>query len=160
MHDRLCYPSPMLKTTLGSTSSMANLVVTINKIKKMDIKKFSQTVGDLVGKNELQGAITLLHRFLKDSPKLDDVIMQSSQLSDIMRQIRNGVVSLEDANVTKNKIRMGILSLANEIEEIVLNDENLKNELVSKNESENKPFIQQIHYGNGDNVGGNKIINK
>ncbi|MBK8563570.1 MAG: hypothetical protein IPN76_09540 [Saprospiraceae bacterium] len=85
--------------------------------------------------------------------------MQSSQLSDIMRQIRNGVVSFEDANVTKNKIRMGILSLANEIEETVQNHEDLKNELAIKNESEYKPTIQQFHYGTGDNVGGNKITN-
>jgi len=128
------------------------------KNQKMDIKKISETVGKLVRKDELNSAIALLHRFLKDSPKLDDVIMQSSQLSDITRQIRNGVVSFEDANINKNKIRIGILSLVNEMEEVVMDNEDIKNELSNKRESEYMPSIQQIHYGTGDNVGGNKII--
>lgn len=116
-------------------------------------------IGDLVGKNELKSAIKLLHQRLKTSPKLDEVIVQSSRLSDLMKQIRNDTISFEDANITKNKIRMGILSLVSEIEELVLNDVELQQEFKEKMKEQPEPKTQQIHYGSGDNIAGNKTVN-
>lgn len=124
----------------------------------MNIQSFTEKVVELVGKDDLKSAISLLYQLLKNNPKLDDVIMQSSQLNDIMRQIRNGVVSFEDASITKNKIRMAILSLVSEIEENVLTRNELQDEINAKNETDYKSTNQLFHFGTGDNIGGNKII--
>lgn len=126
----------------------------------MDIKLFVEHIYDLVAKNELRNAIELLLKLLKNSPKLNDVILQSSRLTDIVQQIRNGEVTSENANVTKNQIRLGILSLASEIEECILSNKDLEEEIKQAKAENYSSFIQMIHHGSGDNVGGNKIVNK
>lgn len=122
----------------------------------MNAKKFNEKIGDLVGQDKLKEAISLLSQLLKGSPNLNDVIMQSSRLTDIMKQIRNNTVNYEDATITKNKIRMAVLSLADEIEETVNNNDSLNNEFESQ--SPFKININQSHSGTGDNIGGDKII--
>lgn len=125
----------------------------------MKVKMFNEKIGNLVGENKLDEAIELLSFLLKGSPKLNEVIMQSSRLTDLMRQIRNGTINFEDANITKNSIRMAILSLAEEIEEKITEDENLQKEFNNHSGKIATPKIIQNHSGSGDNVGGNKIIN-
>ncbi len=125
----------------------------------MKVKMFNEKIGDLVGENKLDEAIELLSFLLKGNPKLNDAIMQSSRLTDLMRQIRNGTINFEDANITKNNIRMAILSLAEEIEEKVTKDENLQKEFNHHSGKITTHKIIQNHSGSGDNVGGNKIIN-
>jgi len=59
----------------------------------------------------------MLHDLLKNSPKLDEAILQSAQHHDIMQQVRSGLVNNEQANLTKNQIRSSILALLKDMEE-------------------------------------------
>ena len=70
------------------------------------INSFVETIGDLIGKDELAKAIQLLCALLKNSPKLDEAILQSARYNDVIKQIRLGTVDFEQANITKNQIRM------------------------------------------------------
>lgn len=124
----------------------------------MNIQEFSETIGDLVGKDKLKEAISLLHQLLKDSPQLDEVILQSARFTDLMKQIRSGTISLEDSTITKNQIRIAILSLVEEIKENVLASPVLQKEMNNKTQTNHLTSIQQNHYGQGDNIGGDKII--
>ncbi len=53
---------------------------------------------------------------LKHSPKLDEALLQSSRFQDITQQVRLNLVSLEEAQLTKNQIRWGMLELLRHIE--------------------------------------------
>jgi hypothetical protein len=77
---------------------------------------FLARIRELVADDRLDEAIRQLRQLLQNSPLLDDAIQQSGRLSDIQRQIRNGTVNHEDATLTKNQIRMGILGLLGDIE--------------------------------------------
>jgi predicted HTH transcriptional regulator len=81
------------------------------------IKSFVETIGELIGKDELALAIKNLYALLKDSPKLDEAILQSARYNDVIKQIRLGIVDFEQANITKNQIRYALLDLLRDIEE-------------------------------------------
>ncbi len=80
-------------------------------------KSFVEIIGDLIGKDELALAIRNLYALLKDSPKLDEAILQSARYNDVIKQIRLGTVDFEQANITKNQIRYALLDLLREIEQ-------------------------------------------
>jgi predicted HTH transcriptional regulator len=79
-------------------------------------KYFLDKINDLISKDELTSAIQLLHDLLKDSPILEEAIMQSVRYTDVTKQIRLGIVDYEQANVTKNQIRYALLDLLREID--------------------------------------------
>ena len=87
------------------------------------INFFVETIGDLIGKDELAKAIQLLYALLKESPQLDEAILQSARYNDVIKQIRLGTVDFEQANITKNQIRYALLVLVREIEEQELKSE-------------------------------------
>ncbi|NUQ22472.1 MAG: hypothetical protein HUU34_00850 [Saprospiraceae bacterium] len=118
----------------------------------MNINNFSEQIGDLIGKDDLQGAISLLSNLLKNSPKLDQVILQSARFNDIMSQIRMGIVNFEEADLTKNKIRFALLSLVGEIEEASRTSADVKGELDMIFEEVEKNQYTQNHSGQGDNI--------
>ena len=99
------------------------MILSLNKNKK--IKSMNEVL-EMVSKDDLNGAIHSLCLTLKKSPKLDEAIIQSARLTDIMRQIRLGVVDFQQANLTKNQIRFGILDLAREIELCIEENPKLK----------------------------------
>ncbi len=79
-------------------------------------KSFFAQITYLIGKDELGEAILILHNLLKDSPKLDEAIIQSARYNEVLKQIRLGTIELEQANITKNQIRSGLLNLVRAIE--------------------------------------------
>jgi hypothetical protein len=81
-----------------------------------------ENIRDRIASGELESAIRDLRTLLENSPLLGDALQQSGRLSDIQRQIRNGTVSHENATLTKNQIRMGILGLLTEIEAQTMTD--------------------------------------
>jgi hypothetical protein len=90
---------------------------------------------------------------------LDEAIVQSAQYNDVMRQIRMGVISPGDANISKNKIRKGILDLLVEMEDLVEKDEQIAREV----EKTIQASIQitnskNVITGGQINVGGNLTI--
>lgn len=135
----------------------------------MTIKDYSEHIGNLIGKDDLKTAIQELSKLLKNSPLLDEAIVQSARYSDIMKQIRLGSVSFEEANLTKNKIRMGILSLMAEMEEQVQNNELLTSEVEKSlsakggsiiQNSENVVADSDLQAGGDIIIGGTKTENK
>lgn len=95
----------------------------------MTVENYCEQIGDLIGKNDLKTAIQEMHHLLKKSPKLDEAIIQSARYNDIIKQIRLGTVSFEEANQTKNQIRLGILNLLAEIEEQAEREEQVRSEI-------------------------------
>ena len=124
----------------------------------MDIQKFTERIGNLLGRDELEAAIKELSELMKRSGKLNKALVQSARLNDVMTQIQMGTISMEDANITKNQIRFAILSLLNEIE-VAAKDEAVLAELKTVEAPNSGVTIQQNHTGSGDNVAGDKIIN-
>jgi hypothetical protein len=121
----------------------------------MNVKNLINHIGNLVGSDRLGESIELLSKIFAESPILNDVILQSAKLTDIENQIRRGVISFENANVSKNKIRLAILNLAELIDEIAFSNPSVVKEIEQNKSLDNA--IQQFHYGNGDNIAGNKI---
>jgi len=123
----------------------------------MKISDFSNQIDYLMSKDDLKGVIDLLHKVLKKSPKLDEAILHSARYSDLTKQIRLGVIDFEQANISKNRIRLAVLELVRDIEDACNSDESILDE-VSKIEQDNVlPRIGQWHTGTGDNVAGDKI---
>ncbi|MBK7337638.1 MAG: hypothetical protein IPJ00_16410 [Saprospirales bacterium] len=73
-------------------------------------------IRDLIERNQIDAALQSMRTLLDNSPLLQEAIHQSARWKDIQSQIRRGAVGHEDANVTKNQIRDGLLGLQ-EIEE-------------------------------------------
>ena len=79
-------------------------------------KPFFDLIRDLIAHDELSTALEKLRTLLENSPKLDEVLLQSARFHDIRKHIRLGVLSHADANLTQNQIRAGLLELLREIE--------------------------------------------
>ena len=82
----------------------------------MNNQTFLSSIRDLIARNELAAALTQLRSLLENSPKLDEALLQSARFQDIRKQIRLGMVSHAEANLTQNQIRAGLLDLLQEIE--------------------------------------------
>lgn len=72
---------------------------------------------DLIARDEIPAAFQQLRNLLDSTPKLNEAIHQSGRFQYIRRQIRLGLVSHAEANLTQNQIRFGLLDLLNEIEQ-------------------------------------------
>ena len=149
-----------------------------NLIELTDINKAQPLINnirELLAKDDLKTAILQLSDLLKYSPKLDEAVQQSSRYSNIMQQIRIGVVDYSSANIAINQIRYSILELLREVEEQEKASSKIKAEVekYSKNEKniiKNTSIksgnitigdvytITQAHSGSGDNISGDKII--
>jgi Effector-associated domain 11 len=117
----------------------------------MNTNDFSKTMSSLIAKDELEQAITMLSKLLHNSPKLDEVILQSGRLSDIKKQIRLGVVNFNEANVERNRIRAALLSFVGEIEETMEDHPSIKREVEQIPEAKILVKNIQKHSGTGDN---------
>ena len=73
-------------------------------------------IREQIARDELAEALEQLRQLLANSPKLDEIIHQSGRFENIRRQIRLGTVSHQDATLTENQIRAGLLELVSEIE--------------------------------------------
>lgn len=122
--------------------------------------KISDKIGQLVATNRLDKALSILGDILSESRYVREIIMYSSQYNDLKNKIRLGVINLEDENVSLNKIRIAILELADEINDLSIEDGIANQEIsdILKNSSAVTNIIQN-HYGKGDNVGNDKIVN-
>ena len=120
---------------------------------------FSEQIGVLIGKDDLKGAIKSLHKMLKNSPKLDEAIMQSARFTELSKQIRLGIIDFEQADFTKNKIRYAIIDLVRDMEEICESNSEINREVSKNIENTIQPKFIQTHYGKGDIIGGDKNVN-
>lgn len=124
----------------------------------MEINNYLEQVGALVGQDKLPEAINLLHKLLKNTPKLDEVIIQSSRYNDISKQIRMGTVDFSQANLTKNQIRFAILELSTEIEDAVSTNPQIKGEVSGyARQWQAETANIQTHSGTGNIIGRDNI---
>ncbi len=123
----------------------------------MTTKDFINRVGDLIGKDDLKTAITELSNLLRNSKKLDEIILHSARYNDLMKQIRSGTISFEDANITKNKIRYAVLDMLRDIEESVETSPELESE-IDKALEESEHIIIQNTSNIGDNSSNNTVV--
>ena len=79
-------------------------------------KEFFASIRKLIAKDDLVSALQQLQTLLGHSPEMDEIIQQSGRFHAIRKQIRLGIVSHEEANLTQNKIRIGLLDLLSEME--------------------------------------------
>lgn len=77
---------------------------------------FIEKIKLLIAKDELSSALQQLQTLLENTPLLNEAIHQAGRFQDIQKQIRLGVISHENATLTKNQIRAGLLDLISEIE--------------------------------------------
>lgn len=122
----------------------------------MNVKSYLESIRELIGKDELAKAIESLSNLLRNSPKLDEMIIQSAKYNEVQKQIRQGVVVSDNANMTKNKIRLALLEIMEEIENQSDMIPKIQKELEAINENV-FPTSNQSHYGVGDNIGRDKI---
>ena len=106
----------------------------------MTSNAYFQKIRDLVAKDNLDGAIQLLRKLLKNTPRLDEAILQSTRWNDIKKQIRSGLIDHESAQITKNQIRAGILELVSDME------------AEAKEATINEEVEQYIHSISGKNI--------
>jgi|GEM_PF-1260533 len=71
----------------------------------------------LIGESDLKTALSQLQRFLRDSPQLDEALMQSARFQDVVKHIHSGTVDFGTAAITKNQINKSVLDLLREMEE-------------------------------------------
>ena len=79
--------------------------------------KFSNHVDQirqLISKGELNTALQQLNPLFQNSPKLDEIIQHAARFRNIQKQIRLGVISPENAAISKNQISASLLELLRE----------------------------------------------
>lgn len=82
----------------------------------MTPQQFINQVRELIARNELDAALRQLRELFDQSPQLDEVNLQSSRYHDIKKLIRLGLVSHQEATLTQQQIKAGLLELIREIE--------------------------------------------
>ena len=85
----------------------------------MNKPSFLSEIRDLIANDELPAALKQLRLLFDNSPKLDEIILQSARFQDTRRQIRQDTVSRQEANLTQNQIRAGLLDLLRDIEDSI-----------------------------------------
>ncbi len=85
----------------------------------MTNQSFLDDIRSLIARDEMPIALEKLRALLENSPKLDEILHQSGRFANIRQQIRLGLVSHAEANLTQNQIRAGMLELVSEIEHSV-----------------------------------------
>lgn len=119
----------------------------------MNNKDFIKKVYKLIENNDIKSAINELKEVLENSPKLTELILQSSRYNDIMSEIRMGTVEFEDANVTKNQIRLGLLSFIEKLQEENLEVRSEMENAISIVNSKNVVTGSTISAGGSVNIG-------
>lgn len=99
----------------------------------MNIEDFSIKVKDLIGKGKFKMAIKLMRELLQESPHLNEVLAQSGRYQELERQERLGIVNYEKATIEKNKIRLALLGLVEEIRGNIETDVTIKQEFENIN---------------------------
>ncbi|MDX1912376.1 MAG: hypothetical protein SFV22_12860 [Saprospiraceae bacterium] len=82
----------------------------------MDQQALLSEIRQLIARDELPAALEKMRLLLGNDSRLDEAIQQSGRFFNIKREMRLGTVSHENASLTQNQIRWGLLELAMEIE--------------------------------------------
>lgn len=92
-----------------------------SNLKISPLMQFVEEAKAEIAKGNLKTTQTKIAVFFKNSPRLNDFIMQQARLSTLAQQIRNGTISFENKTITTNQIinaTLELLDLLSEEEEI------------------------------------------
>lgn len=122
----------------------------------MEIHELIKNIKDDIAGDRLELATSKLKNLFEGSPLLYEVIMQEARHNNLKTHIRNGVVSFKESTIEKNKIRLSLLEIVQEInlaqkENILIRDEFAELDL-------SKIGNYQLHKGQGDNVARDKVV--
>ena len=76
-----------------------------------------------IAKGKLKLALEELQEIAENTPLLNEVILHSSRLSNLSKKIHKGLIKHDDAEITNNQIADGVLSLIDEIEFEIKNNQ-------------------------------------
>ena len=119
----------------------------------MEIEKFSSRLKELIARDQVNVVIQELSFLLRNSEKLNEVILTSSRYNDLQNQIRIGLIDYNQAAVSKNRIIIEILEILDELEDSIEENEELKKE-VEKLEEPNITASKNVVQGSSIDVGG------
>lgn len=85
-------------------------------VRNSSTEKYFKQIKALIAQDKLEQAIQILKKLLANSPKLNEVILQSGRFANLKKLIRTGQINYEDANITQNQIRSSLLELVDEID--------------------------------------------
>lgn len=125
----------------------------------MKIDTFCNDLLHLISEDKLQQAAKKLRNQLKGSPHLNEIILHSARLTELEKKERNGIINLEDSLLNRNKLRIALLQLIEEVRTNVHDNPELKQEFENSAVQAQFGGSQQNHYGTGDNILGDKTIN-
>ena len=83
----------------------------------MTNQAFIQNIQNRIAKDDLAAAIALLKDLLAHTPLLNEVLQQSGRFEYILKQIRLGTLSHQEAALTRDQIRLALLDLVAEVEQ-------------------------------------------
>ncbi len=70
---------------------------------KQDLQTLLNEIRDRIAGNDMPAALHLLRALLENTPQLNDVLQQSGRFQYIRQQIRQGLVSQEEATIEQNR---------------------------------------------------------
>ena len=120
----------------------------------MERKEQTTSLWTLIGKDQLTDALEGMQALFTAAIFQEEIVLLQGRLNDLARQIRQGIIAHNDADLSRSQIRAAMTNLIREWEK----GEETPNLPSSKKEG-GTTTNNQYHFGNGDNVGGDKIIN-
>ncbi|MFN4257473.1 MAG: NB-ARC domain-containing protein, partial [Saprospiraceae bacterium] len=100
-------------------------------------------IRELIAQDQMQEAMAALRTLVENTPRLNELVQQSGRLENVLRQLRLGIVSHEDAALEQNRIRYGVLELLSEIEKQQIPDKTALGDLLAAVEAESgRPEVQ------------------
>ena len=109
----------------------------------MRLKLIIEKVKDLLAKGELENAIELLRIEFNSSRYVNYLVVQSSRVKKLHKEIQLGIINFEDSSIERNKIIVSILSLLDEIDNSLNIDNQLANDLLQDYVNTGKIIVNQ-----------------
>ena len=78
---------------------------------------YTDQIMKMIAENRIKDAIQEAQNLLKGSPEFYEITLQSARYSDVMQSIRKGTINFNDASVEKNKIRLALINMIQDLEE-------------------------------------------
>jgi hypothetical protein len=99
----------------------------------MKLNAFSDKIHAFIRTGRMKEAIDAMLAFLEQTPYLVEVLAQSGRYAELKRQEHLGIVHFDYATIERNKIRVALLELLDEIREKMEIDERVQKEVNSAN---------------------------
>jgi Effector-associated domain 11 len=129
-----------------------------------------QQIEDLILLSDIEGTFKSLTPLVENTIYAPDVIRLNSRFNDMRSGTKQRALSFEDALKEKNQITAALVDIVNQLKKNASGDTSTDSHTVSVNGTNNQVYVgvknstinhtTQNHSGSGDNVAGNKIVEK